>query len=80
MGRRDRSLRIVTLHIGLELVAAGQAYEDSLRHEGKVRFSVDAKRLREARFAKATPLGLLPRSDTRGAGAAEDGRDQDSAR
>lgn len=38
-----------TVRRGLELVAAGQAYEDLLRLKGKVRFSVDAKRLREDR-------------------------------
>lgn len=38
-----------TVRRGLELVAAGQAYEDLLRLKGKVRFSVGAERLREDR-------------------------------
>lgn len=53
-----------TVRRGLELVAAGRAHEEILRLEGKVRFSIDAKRLREdrerSRSTPATPLRRLP--------------------
>lgn len=38
-----------TIRRGLELVAAGRAYERLQRFRGKVRFSIDLKSLREDR-------------------------------
>jgi hypothetical protein len=38
-----------TIRKGLELVAAGQAYEELRRLRGRVKFSVDWKRLRQDR-------------------------------
>jgi hypothetical protein len=38
-----------TIRMGLELVAAGQAYDDLRRLKGRVAFSVDWKALREDR-------------------------------
>jgi len=38
-----------TIRRGLELVAAGRAYEELRRLRGQVKFSVDLKRLREDR-------------------------------
>lgn len=38
-----------TIRRGLELVAAGQAYESLRRLRGRVKFSVDWKRLRDDR-------------------------------
>lgn len=38
-----------TIRQGLELIAAGAAYEQLLHLKGKVKFSIDLKRLREDR-------------------------------
>lgn len=38
-----------TIRQGLELVAAGRAYEDLRRLKGRVKLSLDLKRLREDR-------------------------------
>jgi hypothetical protein len=47
--RSTREGVTATVRRGLELVAAGQAYEDLLRLKGKMRFTLDLKTLREDR-------------------------------
>ncbi len=38
-----------TIRLGLKLVAASQAYEDLRTHKGRVKFSLNLKKLREDR-------------------------------